>query len=219
VIMLSTDKAVNPRSVMGAAKRVAELVLLRFSNSTTRMSAIRLGNVLGSRGSVVPLFKQQIERGGPVTVTHPESCRYFVSLRETVDLILAAAALGENASILVPKLGEPVKIVDLANRLIEEAGCNGRPQTEIAFTALRPGDKLSEELVSARERLEPTSDSRLWRVHSTPTSPDVLDSAMHAISESVRLRNVATLLQALCGLVPEYRPSEMLLSLLNPSPV
>ena len=219
LLMISTDKAVNPHSAMGAAKRVAELVLLRFSGARTRMSALRLGNVLGSHGSVVPLFRQQIERGGPVTVTHPESRRYFLSLRETVDLILAAAALGEDAGILVPELGEPVKIVDLAKRLIQEAGQDGEAQAEIVFTALRPGDKLSEELISARERTEPTEDSRLWRVKSAPTSPDVLDSALQAVAEGVRQRNLATLLEALCRVVPEYQPSETLLSRLNPAPV
>jgi FlaA1/EpsC-like NDP-sugar epimerase len=219
LVMISTDKAVNPRSAMGAAKRVAELVLLRLSTSSTRMSALRLGNVLGSHGSVVPLFQQQIERGGPVTVTHPESRRYFLSLRETVDLILAAAALGEDAGILVPELGEPVKIVDLAKRMILEAGRDGGAPPEIVFTALRPGDKLSEELVSARERTEPSGDSRLWRVKSTAVSADVLDSALQAISEGVRLRNLATLLETLCRIVPEYQPSETLLSRLNPAPV
>src|SRR6266849_2704789 len=143
LLMISTDKAVNPHSAMGAAKRVAELVLLRFSSSRTRMSALRLGNVRGSHGSVLPLFQQQLDRGGPLTVTHPESRRYFLSLQETVGLILAAAALGEDASILVPELGEPVKIVDLAKRLMQEAGRDGAAQTEIVFTALRPGDKLS----------------------------------------------------------------------------
>jgi FlaA1/EpsC-like NDP-sugar epimerase len=219
LLMISTDKAVNPHSAMGAAKRVAELVLLRFSTSSTRMSALRLGNVLGSHGSVVPLFQQQIERGGPVTVTHPESRRYFLSLHETVDLILAAAALGEDAGILVPELGEPVKIIDLAKRLIQEASRKGGPQPEIVFTALRPGDKLSEELVSAREHTEPSGDSRFRLVKSTPVSPDVLDSALQAISEGVRARNLAALIEALCRLVPEYQPSETLLSRLNPAPV
>jgi FlaA1/EpsC-like NDP-sugar epimerase len=219
LLMISTDKAVNPRSAMGAAKRVAELVLLRFSSSRTRMSALRLGNVLGSHGSVLPLFQQQLERGGPLTVTHPESRRYFLSLPETVELILAAAALGEDAGILVPELGEPVKIVDLAKRMIQEASRDGAAQSEIVFTALRPGDKLSEELVSARERTEPTGDSRLWRVNSTPIAPDALDSALQAISEGVRSRNLATLLEALCGIVPEYQPSDTLLSRLNLAPV
>jgi FlaA1/EpsC-like NDP-sugar epimerase len=219
LLMISTDKAVNPHSAMGAAKRVAELVLLRFSSSRTRMSALRLGNVLGSHGSVLPLFQQQLERGGPLTVTHPESRRYFLSLPETVDLILAAAALGEDAGILVPELGEPVKIVDLAKRVIQEADRDGAAQVEIVFTALRPGDKLSEDLVSARERTEPTSDPRLWRVKSTPIAPDALDSALRAISEGVRLRNLATLLEVLCRVVPEYQPSDTLLSRLNPAPV
>jgi FlaA1/EpsC-like NDP-sugar epimerase len=219
LLMISTDKAVNPRSAMGAAKRIAELVLLRFSSSRTRMSALRLGNVLGSHGSVLPLFRQQLQRGGPLTVTHPESRRYFLSLQETVDLILAAAALGEDAGILVPELGEPVKIVDLAQRLIQEAGRDGATQAEIVFTALRPGDKLSEELVSARERTEPTGDPRLWRVKSAPLAPDVLDSALQAISEGVRLRNLAALFETLCRVIPEYRPSEVLLSRLNPAPV
>jgi FlaA1/EpsC-like NDP-sugar epimerase len=219
LLMISTDKAVNPHSAMGAAKRVAELVLLRFSSSRTRMSALRLGNVRDSHGSVLPLFRQQLERGGPLTVTHPESRRYFLSLPDTVSLILAAAALGEDAGILVPELGEPVKIIDLAKRVIQEAGRENAAQTEIVFTALRPGDKLSEELVSAGERLEPTSDSRLWRVKSTPISREALDSSLEAISEGVRLRNLATLLEAICRLVPEYQPSETLLSRLNPAPV
>ncbi len=218
LIMISTDKAVNPRSVMGAAKRVAELVLLRFSSPRTRMSALRLGNVLGSHGSVAPLFKQQIERGGPLTVTHPDSCRYFVSLRETVDLILAAAALNEDAGIFIPELGEPVKILDLARSLIREAEVNAG-EIEIVFTGLRPGDKLSEELYSAGEWLEPTADSRLRRVNGTQTSPSLLDSALRTLSDGVRSRNVAALVETLCTVVPEYQPSEMLRGLLNASPV
>jgi len=214
LIMISTDKAVNPRSVMGAAKRVAELVLLRFSSPRTRMSALRLGNVLGSHGSVVPLFKQQIERGGPLTVTHPDSCRYFVSLGETVDLILAAAALNESAGIFIPELGEPVKILDIANRLIRQAGVNAG-EIEIVFTGLRPGDKLSEELVSAGEWLEPTADSRLRRVNCAGTSPNRLDLVLQTISEGVRTRNLAALVETLCDVVPEYQPSETLLALLN----
>lgn len=218
LVMISTDKAVNPCSVMGAAKRVAELVLLRLSSPRTHLSALRLGNVLGSHGSVVPLFKQQIERGGPLTVTHPDACRYFVSLPETVDLILAAASLHEDAAIFVPELGEPIKILDLANRLIREAGLNAG-EIEIVFTGLRPGDKLGEELFSSSEWLEPTADSRLRKVNNTPTQPGFLDSAVQAISEGVRARNVAALVETLSTIVSEYQPSEMLRGLLNPSPV
>jgi FlaA1/EpsC-like NDP-sugar epimerase len=214
LLMISTDKAVNPRSVMGVAKRVAELVLLRFSTSVTRMSALRLGNVLSSHGSVVPLFQQQIERGGPLTVTHPESRRYFLSLPDTVDLILAAATLSADAGIFVPELGEPVKILDLANDLIQQAGL-ATGEIEILFTGLRPGDKLAEELLSAREWLEPTSDSKLRRVHCAQASPTALDSALQAISKGVRTRNLAALVETLCDVVPEYQPSETLLALSN----
>jgi FlaA1/EpsC-like NDP-sugar epimerase len=217
LIMICTDKAVNPRSVMGAAKRVAELVLLRFSNPGTRMSALRLGNVWGSHGSVVRLFQQQIARGGPLRVTHRESRRYFLSLDDTVDLILAAI-LSEDAGIFVPELGEPVKILDLANNLIREAGASAE-EIELIFTGLRPGDKLSEELISAREWIESTSDSRIRRICCTETSPTLLDSALQTISEGVRSRNLPALVEVLCNLVPDYRPSELLLGLLNPSPV
>jgi FlaA1/EpsC-like NDP-sugar epimerase len=214
LVMISTDKAVNPRSVMGAAKRVAELVLLRLSTRATRMSGLRLGNVLGSNGSVVPLFKAQIARGGPVTVTHPEARRYFVSLPETVDLILAAAALNEDAGILIPELSAPVGIVELANRLIREA--SWRPgEIEIVYTGLRPGDKLTEDLISAAEWLEPTSDDRLRKINGPRPSPKRLDSAMEAISEGARGRNLAPLIETLCELVPEYLPSETLLALVN----
>ena len=214
LIMISTDKAVNPRSVMGAAKRVAELVLLRLSTQATRMSGLRLGNVLGSNGSVVPLFQEQIARGGPVTVTHPEARRYFVSLRDTVDLILAAAALNEDAGILIPELGAPVGIVELANRLILEAGW--RPgEIEIVYTGLRPGDKLAEDLISAAEWLEPTGDGRLRKINGPGPSPKHLDSAMEVISEGARGRNRAPLIETLCELVPEYQPSETVLALVN----
>jgi FlaA1/EpsC-like NDP-sugar epimerase len=214
LLMISTDKAVNPRSVMGAAKRVAELILLRFSNSATRMSAVRLGNVLGSNGSVVPLFQQQIARGGPVTVTHPDSRRYFISLAETVELIHAASALNEDAGILVPELGAPVNILDLANRMIREAGYRS-DEIEVVFTGLRPGDKLSEDLISAAEWLEPTSDSRLQKINGPRPSPSRFDSAMEAISERVNARILAPLVETLCELVPEYKPSETLLRLRN----
>jgi FlaA1/EpsC-like NDP-sugar epimerase len=213
LIMISTDKAVNPRSVMGAAKRVAELILLRLGNTRTRMSALRMGNVLGSNGSVAPLFQQQIARGGPVTVTHPDCFRYFLSLAETVDLILATAALDESA-IFIPELGAPVKILDLANRLIGEAG-HRAGEMEIVFTALRPGDKLTEDLVSAMEWAEATVDARLQKINGPQPSGKALDAAIQVISETIRTRHLAALVESLCEVVPEYQPSEMLLSLLN----
>jgi FlaA1/EpsC-like NDP-sugar epimerase len=222
LLMISTDKAVNPRSIMGASKRVAELVLLRLSDSkanssNTKMNAVRLGNVLGSHGSVGPLFQQQIRQGGPVTVTHPEASRYFLMLSETVELILAAAAIDDSGSIFIPKMCEPVKIMDFATRMIREARVETSRDAEIVITGLRPGDKLKEELVRADEALQPSSDERLYRAIGPPYDEQVLDASFQNISESVRERNLAALLAALCHLIPEYKPSETLLSLLNPS--
>jgi FlaA1/EpsC-like NDP-sugar epimerase len=222
LLLISTDKAVNPRSIMGASKRVAELALLSTGDSNasparTKLNAIRLGNVLGSQGSVGPLFRQQIQRGGPVTVTHPEATRYFLMLSETVELIMAAAALHESGSILIPKMCEPVKILDFARRLIQEASLPSRGDIEIVLTGLRPGDKLEEELVYANEALQPSSDERLYRAHGPHRDAQSLDAALQNLSEVVRQRNLTAMLTALCKLVPEYQPSETLLALLNPS--
>jgi len=227
LLMISTDKAVNPRSIMGASKRVAELALLRLSDSKsntantsiarTKMNAVRLGNVLGSHGSVGPLFQQQIQRGGPVTVTHPEASRYFLMLNETVELILAAAAIDDSGSIFIPKMCEPVKILDFAARMIREAGLETPRDIEIVLTELRPGDKLEEELVYAGEALQHANDERLYRAVGPRCDAQVLDASLRDIAESVQERNLAALIGALCNLVPEYKPSETLLALLNPS--
>jgi FlaA1/EpsC-like NDP-sugar epimerase len=215
LVMISTDKAVNPRSVMGVSKRVAELILMKCSCRRARMSALRLGNVLGSSGSVLPLFERQISEGGPVTVTHPEASRYFVSIAETIELIQAAAALNEDGALLVPELGEPVRILDLAKRLIHEAPGDARAGIEIVFTGLRPGDKLTEELRSDGERLEPTSDQRLHRVIGRSDGLEITDSMLEGIAEGVRTRNLVALVELLSAIVPEYRPSEFLLDLLH----
>jgi FlaA1/EpsC-like NDP-sugar epimerase len=222
LLMISTDKAVNPRSIMGASKRVAELALLGLSDSKiniakTKMNAVRLGNVLGSQGSVGPLFQQQIQRGGPVTVTHPEASRYFLMLSETVELIMAAAGVDDSGSIFIPKMCEPVKILDFAARMIREAGLETPRDIEIVITGVRPGDKLEEELVYADEALQPSSDERLYRAVGPRCDPQVFDASLQKISDSVRERNLTALIAALCNLVPEYKPSETLLALLNPS--
>ena len=231
LLMISTDKAVNPRSIMGVSKRVAELAILAMSDSmaanaktggastnvvSTKLNAVRLGNVLGSQGSVGPLFRQQIQQGGPVTVTHPEASRYFLMLSETVELIMAAAALEDSGGILIPKMCEPVKILDFARRLIQEAG-ETRADVKIEFTGLRPGDKLQEDLVYAYEALQPSSDERFYRASGPSCDPHAVAAALQNISEAVRERNLPSLIAALCQLVPEYQPSETLLALLNPS--
>jgi len=221
LLMISTDKAVNPRSIMGASKRVAELALLRLSNTKTsagtKMNAVRLGNVLGSQGSVGPLFQQQIQHGGPVTLTHPEASRYFLTLDETVKLIVAASAIEDSGNIFVPKMCEPIKIQDLAGRMIREAGLETPSDIQIVVTGLRPGDKLHEELAYAYEVLQLSSDERLYRANGQHREAQIVDAALQEISESVQERNLIALIGALCNLVPEYQPSETLLALLNPS--
>jgi FlaA1/EpsC-like NDP-sugar epimerase len=217
LLMISTDKAVNPRSIMGVSKRVAEMVLFRLSDSITKMNAVRLGNVLGSQGSVGPLFRQQIQHGGPVTVTHPEATRYFLMLSETVELIMAAAAIDDSGSIFIPKMCQPVKILDFATRMIREAGLEAPRDIEIVFTGLRPGDKLEEEFVYANEALQPSSDERFYRAAGPQCDSQAVDDSLQGLSEGVRERNLTAMLGALTKLVPEYQASETLLALLDSS--
>lgn len=210
VVMLSTDKAVNPISMMGASKRLAELALLRWNRPKTRMSAVRLGNVLASQGSVVPRFLHQISRGGPVTVTHRDASRYFLTIDEAVDLILLASRLEGYCGIFVPQLGPPVKIVDLALQLIADAKSKSGKDVPVVFTGLRPGDKISEEFLSPNESVEPTTDRRLFRVNTADIPTNRFDAGLAKLSKSVDDRDLPSMMEMLCTLVPEYRPTESL---------
>lgn len=208
LVMISTDKAVNPHSIMGASKRLAELVLLTLGGAGTCMGSIRLGNVLGSEGSVVPLFLEQIDRGGPVTVTHPEVERYFLSMEETVSCILRAAVSGRlDSGICFPDMGEPIKIVDLARYLIEKASADC---ISIKYTGLRPGDKLHEEFVSDRENLSREQVNGLYRVQSPRLAEAELADGIAELYAAVGELNLAKLLATLTRLVPEYQPSAYL---------
>jgi FlaA1/EpsC-like NDP-sugar epimerase len=211
LVMVSTDKAVNPRSVMGASKRVAELALSRWSSPGSPMRAVRLGNVVGSQGSVVPRFLQQIAEGGPVTVTHPAVNRYFQSLEEVVELVLLVAALDGEGGIFIPDPGEQVRIVDLAQRLIKEAGFEPEGEIPMVMTGLRPGDKMTEEFVSERESVDWAGDRKLRSVKSPQPSCEEFDSLMETLEESVARRDLGGVLNGLHGLVPEYRPSDTVL--------
>jgi FlaA1/EpsC-like NDP-sugar epimerase len=211
LVMVSTDKAVNPHSIMGATKRAAELALLRWSSSRSPMRAVRLGNVLGSQGSVVPTFVKQISEGGPVTVTHPEVSRYFFSMAETVELLISAASLDDGSGVYVPNPGEPLRILDLAQQLIREtaAGCD----IPIVITGLRPGDKMHEEFISCRESIEGEAHSKLRRVRTPAPSHEEFDATIERLKHGVAMRDFPFLLETLCALVPEYRPSQSLLNL------
>ena len=210
MLMISTDKAVNPISIMGASKRVAELALLNFDSPRTRMNAIRLGNVWGSPGSVVPRFLHQISHGGPITVTHPEVSRYFLQIEEAVEWIFLVARLETGSGIFIPQLGAPMKIVDVAQQLINQDSSKMERPIPVTFTGLRTGDKMSEEFFAVEEAPEPTIDRRLFQVISKKILSDSFHVDMDQLSNSVEQRDLTSMIETLCKIVPSYRPTALL---------
>ncbi len=206
-VLISTDKAVNPANIMGVTKRVAELLVQNAARRSERpYVAVRFGNVLGSRGSVVPFFKKQIAAGGPVTVTHPEVARYFMTIPEAVQLVLQAATMGQAGDLFMLEMGEPVRIVDLARDLIRLSGFTPDEDIKIEFTGLRPGEKLKEELYQAHETHAPTQHEKILRVTTHDGRLDDLHQAMGALHELTRVGRLEDALALIAALVPEYRP-------------
>ncbi|MBR8834777.1 MAG: polysaccharide biosynthesis protein [Stigonema ocellatum SAG 48.90 = DSM 106950] len=206
-VMISTDKAVNPTNVMGASKRVAEMLVLQAARESGKSYvAVRFGNVLGSRGSVVPTFKKQIAAGGPVTVTHPDICRYFMTIPEAVQLVLQATILGRGGEVLMLNMGEPVKIVDLAKELIRLSGYEVNKDIEIVFTGLRPGEKLFEELFITGEEYELTEHEKLLLVkNASRIIPKDLDISVEVLCQAAARNDANAILFILEQLVPGYR--------------
>jgi FlaA1/EpsC-like NDP-sugar epimerase len=205
-VLISTDKAVNPGNVMGATKRVAEMICQHLaSRSKTHFITVRFGNVLGSSGSVVPLFREQIARGGPVTVTHPEVTRYFMTIPEACQLILQAAAIGKGGEIFVLDMGEPVRIAYLAEQMVRLSGRQPGEEIEIVYSGLRPGEKLHEELFHSRERLTDTSHPKILLAASRPVDGERLEQALSTLERACQEGDEARVGDILRELVPEHR--------------
>jgi FlaA1/EpsC-like NDP-sugar epimerase len=214
-VMISTDKAVRPTSVMGATKRVAELVIRALQAGTdTKFVSVRFGNVLGSNGSVVPIFKEQIAAGGPVTVTHPQMQRYFMTIQEAAQLVLQAFSICKGGELFVLDMGEPVRIVDLAKNLILLSGLQPERDIRIEFTGLRPGEKLFEELSLQDERVSPTSHRQIKSFVCLADFDAVrIKQYLHDLQGIVEAQDIGGLVLLLKEMVPDYNPDSRLLKI------
>jgi len=208
-VLISTDKAVNPTSVMGACKRIAEIWCQNLSaRSQTRFITVRFGNVLDSAGSVVPLFRQQIRDGGPVTVTHPEMSRYFMTIPEACQLILQASSLGKGGEIFALDMGEPVKIRDLAEQMIRLAGKKPGTEIPIVYTGLRSGEKLFEELFHALENYSATAHAKIFLAQHREVAWELLQAAINKAAEAVDRFDEEELRRCVSSLLPSFRWSD-----------
>ena len=208
LLLISTDKAANPRSMLGVSKRLAELAILRWNLLRARMSALRLGNVAGSSGSVLPIFREQILRGGPVTVTHPEVTRYFLTLEEACAAVATLACASDTSGLFVLEMGEPVSILQVAERMIHISAAVAKNHVEVSveITGLRPGDKLHEDLLSHGETLGAELTPRIRAICGEKIQAELLDAKFRMLEEITKRRDLTALLEILREIVPEYQP-------------
>jgi len=202
-VMVSTDKAVNPTNIMGASKRIAEIYIQSLSNGKTKFITTRFGNVLGSNGSVVPIFRKQIDQGGPVTITHKEITRYFMTIREACNLVLEAGAMGNGSDIFVFDMGQPVKIYDMAKKMIKLLGYS-EGQIEINEIGLRPGEKLYEELLNNSENTLPTHHPKILRAEVNALTNNQINNYLVDLSSLIVESNEYSLVSKMKEIVPEF---------------
>lgn len=217
-VMISTDKAVNPTNVMGASKRAAELFVQALQNTagnTTKFITTRFGNVLGSNGSVIPHFKKQIEAGGPVTITHPDIVRYFMTIPEACDLVLQAGTMGQGGEIFVFDMGKPVKILDLATRMIKLSGFEPNNDIKIIYTGLRPGEKLYEELLSDDAKTLATHNEKIMVSKDPTMSFAEIDQLSLMITKAALRREKVEVVQLLKNIVPEFKSNNSIYEVLD----
>lgn len=209
-VMISTDKAVNPTSVMGASKRVAELVVQELnSRYSTRYVAVRFGNVMGSAGSVIPIFREQIQNGGPVTVTHPDMVRYFMTIPEASQLVLQAGAMGEGGEIFILDMGDPVRILDLATDMISLSGLSPYEDIDIVFSGIRPGEKLYEELQTLEENATKTRHPKIFIGKMIPYPSGKVESALRSFHKILERDDAAEIRRCFTEILPEARFSSI----------
>jgi FlaA1/EpsC-like NDP-sugar epimerase len=210
MVYISTDKAVNPTSVMGATKRLGEMICQALNQEgKTKFISVRFGNVLDSRGSVIPIFKEQIKSGGPVTVTHPEMRRYFMLNSEACLLVMEAGAIGEGGEIFVLDMGKPIKILDLAKEMIRLSGFEPDKDIPISFIGPRPGEKIFEEVLTDEEKTTKTSFEKIFIAKAPPVDIKKIEKALKNLKSAVKERDKEKIIKILSETIPDYQPQSV----------